>query len=320
MSEHLYFIITSDSGKTLRLPVSKKSFALVSSFVLLFFIGLCISSSLTLSFYGSNQISSHQLDDLRKQLDRSTQLLARQQDSTEQLKQRLGLQIADLQKAKVQQEASFTEEKDELLATAVTELNERSELIQNVIQSIGIKVKNSAHARKDSGGPFMASSKAQHDQLLFKADKYLETIRYTPLGRPTRGQITSGFGKRLDPLNREGAYHSGLDIRAKQGDNVLATAAGIVSKAFYNGNYGKFVTIDHGNGYTSNFAHLSRYMVKAGDRVERGQIIGKVGNSGRTTGTHLHYEVCLNNKPINPVKLMKVAGLSTSTPHLPKRN
>ncbi len=311
MSEHLYFIITSDSGRTLRLPVCKRNFALVSSFLILFLLGLCVSSTFTFRLYGTNRTSSHQITDLKTQLQHSTQLLAKHQ---------MDLKVAILQLAKAREEASFTEGKEELLATAVTELNERSEHIKTVMDSIGIKVKDSSHARKDSGGPFMASRKAEHDQLLFQADKYLETILYTPLGRPVIGQITSGFGTRLDPLNREGAYHSGLDIRAKRGEKVFATAAGVITKAFYNGNYGNFVTIDHGNGYTTNFAHLNRFLVKEGDQVERGQIIGQVGSSGRTTGIHLHYEVCLNNKPINPAKLMKVAALTLSTPHLPKRN
>lgn len=320
MSEHLYFIITSDSGKTLRLPVRKTSFHIISSFLVLVLIGLCASSTFTFGLYGTNRTSARQITDLHRQLEHSTRLLAEHQQNADKLKHQMDVQIASLQLAKARQEATFTEEKEELLATAVTELNERSEHIKTVMNSIGIKVKESSHARKDSGGPFIASRKADHDQLLFKADKYLETIRFTPLGRPVVGQITSGFGTRLDPLNREGAYHAGIDIRARRGEKVFATAAGVVAKAYHNGNYGNFVTINHGNGYTTNFAHLDRFLVKEGERVERGQVIGLVGNSGRTTGTHLHYEVCLKNKPINPAKLMKVAGLSLSTPRLPKRN
>lgn len=320
MSEHLYFIITSDSGKTLRVPVRKRSFTLVSSFVALLLIGLCISSTFTLGLYSSNQISSRRVADLQLQLKHSTQLLAKHQESADEQKRQMDLKIADLQIAKAKQEATFNEEKEELLANAVTELTERSENIRSVMKSIGLKIKDSFHARKDSGGPFIANGKKDHSQLLLETDKYLETIRYSPLGKPVNGQITSGFGTRLDPLNREGAYHSGIDIRARRGEKVFATAAGIITRASYNGDYGNVVTIDHGNGYTTNFAHLDRFLVKKGDQVERGNIIGLVGNSGRTTGVHLHYEVCLNKKPINPTKLMKVAGMPLATPHLTKRN
>lgn len=320
MSEHLYFIITSDSGKTLRVPVRKRSFTLVSSFVALLLIGLCISSTFTLGLYGSNQISSRRVADLQLQLQHSTQLLAKHQESADEQKRQMDLKIADLQIAKAKQEATFNEEKEELLANAVTELTERSENIRSVMKSIGIKIKDSFHARKDSGGPFISNGKKDHSQLLLETDKYLETIRYSPLGKPVNGQITSGFGTRLDPLNREGAYHSGIDIRARRGEKVFATAAGIITQASYNGDYGNVVTIDHGNGYTTNFAHLDRFLVKKGDQVERGNIIGLVGNSGRTTGVHLHYEVCLNKKPINPTKLMKVAGMPLATQHLTKRN
>lgn len=320
MSEHLYFIITSDSGKTFRIPVNKKRFTLVSSFLLLLIFALGVASTFTLSLYNSNRISSRQIADLKQQVEESTQLLTQHQESAEELQRQMDFKVAGLQLAKAKQEASFNEEKEELLANAVTELNERSEHIKSLMKSIGIKIKESFHARKDSGGPFIAKAKKDHDQLLFEADKYLQSIRYTPLGKPVLGQVSSGFGTRLDPLNREGAYHSGLDIRAKRGEKVVATAAGIITQASRNGDYGNVVTIDHGNGYTTNFAHLDRFLTKKGDRVERGQAIGLVGNSGRTTGVHLHYEVCLNNKPINPIKLMTVAGLPLSTPHLSKRN
>lgn len=319
MSEHLYFIITSDSGKTLRVPLRKRSFTLVTSFVVLFLFGLCITSAYTIGLYGSNRISSNRIAELQQQLQQSTRMLAKHQENTEELKRQMDLKVANLQIAKAQQEASFHEEKEELLATAVTELNERSEHIRTVMKSVGIKIKESFHAGKNSGGPFVANDRKEHDLLLLQTDKYLETIRYTPLGKPVIGQVTSGFGTRLDPLNKEGAYHSGIDIRANRGQKVFATAAGVITRASRNGDYGNVVTIDHGNGYTTNFAHLDRFLVKKGDQVERGHIVGLVGDSGRTTGVHLHYEVCLNKKPINPNKLMTVAGMSLSTPHQIKR-
>jgi murein DD-endopeptidase MepM/ murein hydrolase activator NlpD len=202
----------------------------------------------------------------------------------------------------------------------VTELNDRTNNIKEIIDNLGIKVTKSSHAKRDSGGPFIALKEKEHDKLLFKADKYLETIRYTPLGRPVTGQISSGFGTRLDPMNGEGAHHTGIDFRGKRGENVFATGAGVVIQANRNGNYGNFVMIDHGNGYTSSFAHLERFLVKKGDRVERGQVIGKIGSSGRATGAHLHYEVSLKKTPINPARLMKISGLALSTPRPSGRN
>ncbi len=320
MSDLFYVIITSDSGKTRRIPIYKKRFILASFFFTLFLAGLIFSSSLTIGMFSISRSYTRQITALKEHLQHSTQLLARHQEGTERLKQQMALEIASLQMAKARQAASFSEEKEEILATAVTELTDRTNTIQEVIKNLGIKVTKSSHARRDSGGPFIALKEKEHDQLLFKADKYLETIRYTPLGRPVTGQISSGFGTRLDPMNGEGAHHTGIDFRGKRGENVFATGAGVVIQANRNGNYGNFVMIDHGNGYTSSFAHLDRFLVKMGDRIERGQVIGKIGSSGRATGAHLHYEVCLKKTPINPARLMKISGLSLSTPRKSARN
>ena len=320
MSDLFHIIITSDSGKTRRIPVYKRRFILASFFIVLFLAGLIFSSSLTIGLFGTNRSYSKQIANLKEHLQNSTQLLAKHQESAEQLKQQMAIEIASLQMAKARQAATFSEEKEELLATAVTELNDRTNNIKEIIDNLGIKVTKSSHAKRDSGGPFIALKEKEHDKLLFKADKYLETIRYTPLGRPVTGQISSGFGTRLDPMNGEGAHHTGIDFRGKRGEKVFATGAGVVIQANRNGNYGNFVMIDHGNGYTSSFAHLERFLVKKGDRVERGQVIGKIGSSGRTTGAHLHYEVSLKNTPINPARLMKISGLSLSTPRRLARN
>jgi murein DD-endopeptidase MepM/ murein hydrolase activator NlpD len=84
----------------------------------------------------------------------------------------------------------------------------------------------------------------------------------------------------------------------------------VVKKAFRNGGYGNYILIDHGNGYTTSFSHMKKYLVSKGDKVQRGQLIGLVGNSGRSTGPHLHYEIALDNKTINPYNFLQVASLS----------
>jgi murein DD-endopeptidase MepM/ murein hydrolase activator NlpD len=314
MSSHFYIILTSDSGKTCRLPIHRKSFTVISGMALLTLAALVVSSSLTMGLLGTNRHYAQKIGHLNEQLRHSTQLLARQQQNSEQLKQQMSLEIANLEMAKARQAASFSEEKDEIIASTVSELNTRTEYIKEVMDSLGLKIKRSSYARKDSGGPFVPSGNSEQNQLMVKTDKYLETIRYTPLGKPVPGSISSGFGSRLDPVNNDGAYHTGLDFRAGKGDKIFATGAGIVTMAGWNGNYGNNVQIDHGNGYISSFAHLARFRVKKGDRVERGQIIGLVGSSGRTTGAHLHYEVSLNSKTINPEKLIKVAGVTLPAP------
>ena len=131
--------------------------------------------------------------------------------------------------------------------------------------------------------------------------------------------MTSRFGKRKDPVNKKRGFHTGLDFRGKRGEKIYATADGIVKKAFNNGGYGKYILISHGNGYTTSFAHMQTFLVKKGDRVKRGQLIGLVGNSGRSTGPHLHYEINLNKKPVDPGKFMKFAKLLESDSPSPEK-
>jgi len=110
-------------------------------------------------------------------------------------------------------------------------------------------------------------------------------------------------------LNKKSAFHTGVDLRGKRGEKIKATADGVVKKACKNGGYGNYVLIDHGNGYTTSFSHMQKYLVHRGDRVKRGQVIGLVGSTGRSTGPHLHYEVALDGKTINPYNFVKIAKL-----------
>ena len=122
---------------------------------------------------------------------------------------------------------------------------------------------------------------------------------------PVRGEITAGFGQRLDPFSGEGAFHSGVDIAAPYGSRVEASADGLVLQAGPSSGYGNEILIDHGFGLTTKYGHLSEVYVVVGQKVKRGQAIGAVGMTGRTTGPHLHYEVIVNNIPVNPAKYMR---------------
>ena len=129
----------------------------------------------------------------------------------------------------------------------------------------------------------------------------LRLISSTPSIAPVRGIYTSAFGYRRDPITGQRAYHSGVDISAPPGKPVKASADGVVTKTEQYGNLGRSVFIAHGFGVTTVYGHLSRINVTPGQRVERGSIIGLVGNSGRSTGYHLHYEVQVNGEPTNPL-------------------
>jgi murein DD-endopeptidase MepM/ murein hydrolase activator NlpD len=136
------------------------------------------------------------------------------------------------------------------------------------------------------------------------AERWQALASATPSMWPVVGWLTAGYGVRSDPFTGERAQHLGLDISANRGLPIYATAHGRVDSAAYRSEYGNLVVIDHDFGLTTRYAHLSRFAVKAGDRVQRGDIIGYVGSTGRSTSPHLHYEVWANGRPINPLKLL----------------
>lgn len=124
---------------------------------------------------------------------------------------------------------------------------------------------------------------------------------------PIEGRVTSGFGERMDPFNGEGAFHSGIDIAAAYGTPVHAAGDGDVMASGLGAGYGREITINHGHDVMTVYGHLSAVAVLPGQHVTRGEIIGYVGQSGRATGPHLHYEVRVHNVPVNPHKYLRTS-------------
>ncbi|HSP77559.1 MAG TPA: M23 family metallopeptidase [Myxococcaceae bacterium] len=142
----------------------------------------------------------------------------------------------------------------------------------------------------------------QELQAYFQDQKSL--LASTPSVWPTRGWVTSDFGQRLDPYTADRVQHGGMDIAAPHGKEVIAPSDGTVVFAGLEGGYGNVIVIDHGYGIKTRYGHLSKMLVKAGDKVKRGTQIAAVGNTGRSTGPHLHYEVRVNGIPQNPRKFI----------------
>ena len=130
----------------------------------------------------------------------------------------------------------------------------------------------------------------------------------TPFNLPVPGRIRSRYGYRRDPFTDERTFHEGIDISTRYGEPVQATAGGRVVEAGRNGNLGKMIEIDHGFGRRTRYAHLSEYATRVGDDVERGEVIGYSGATGRATGSHVHYEVLVRNRPMNPLRLVFASG------------
>ena len=122
----------------------------------------------------------------------------------------------------------------------------------------------------------------------------------TPSIWPVHGWVTSGFGQRISPFTGHRALHTGIDIATRKGAVIVAPADGVVTRVSTKYDFGKFVEIDHGYGITTRYGHNSQILVRPGQRVRRGEPIARVGNTGRSTGPHLHYEVRLNGVPVNP--------------------
>jgi len=140
-----------------------------------------------------------------------------------------------------------------------------------------------------------------------QVDRLTRTLSTVPLRKPLAGDVdlSSGFGVRTDPFTRSPAMHTGLDLQGETGDAVRATANGTVTSAGWSGGYGKVIDIDHGSGFATRYGHLSSIDVQVGQTVKMGQVIGKVGSTGRSTGPHLHYETRVAGEAVDPNKFLR---------------
>jgi len=222
------------------------------------------------------------------------------------------LQISELQSLQMSNKwlkrriTTLQEEKAELLGSAVADLNNKSRTIESLLDSVGVDMQFLVD-NENSGGPFASPAETGQDELVLPADQYLDAILNVPLGAPVPGLITSKFGRRIDPINGKPAYHKGVDIRGRLGSEVKATANGVVISQNYDRIRGRYLILDHGNGFVTKYAHLKKSLVQEGDTVEKGQVIGLVGSSGRSTGPHLHYEIYYENKIVNPTRFVRIA-------------
>lgn len=146
--------------------------------------------------------------------------------------------------------------------------------------------------------------------LVDKLDFQIQQIKRLPVGYPIAGgRLSSGFGKRRSPFSRRWRMHHGVDLSAQWRTEVVATADGVVTYAGYKGAYGRMVKVDHGNGLSTVYGHLSRIHAKVGDRICRGERLGLLGSTGRSTGPHLHYEVRRDGDAVNPIPFLELASV-----------
>jgi murein DD-endopeptidase MepM/ murein hydrolase activator NlpD len=168
----------------------------------------------------------------------------------------------------------------------------------------------STDARGGRGGPFESAGNATFKSLFNswkKLDSLQDGVISVPSDKPVKtAAFTSGYGVRSDPFKGGAAMHAGIDLSGPVGTPIYATADGVVTTAGYNnGGYGNLVKIEHGRGIETRYGHLASMSVSAGQRITRGQVIGRMGSTGRSTGSHLHYEVRIDGRAVNPIPFMK---------------
>ncbi|WP_156305705.1 M23 family metallopeptidase [Sphingobacterium endophyticum] len=236
----------------------------------------------TIVYVATKSTSNHYEEQLSKQIE-----------ALEEARQNLALEEATNQLSTVQIQKSF-----DAIDSAVNQIN--AKMRKRGLKEFAPKIKN-------AGGPVENEVNLNemikfYEATVKKLDKKLEGV---PLGKPHNGNITSRFGYRRNPFTNRGIeMHSGIDISGRTGEAINATAAGKVVFSGYKGQYGNVVIIEHTNGWETRYAHLSRTLVKKGQKIEAGQQVGKLGSTGRSTGPHLHYELLSFGRKINPEKTL----------------
>ena len=245
---------------------------------------------------------------------------------------RMALKVANYNS--LQHEAQLLRERYETLQTKVKQTNEQLASLQlladEVTTAYGVKKQLTGSADLIGEAPLVPTMRETLEEY-----NYLRTTNLAghsgniftradanvlPVGWPVNGRLMGGYGERSDPFSGEGAMHTGLDISAPIGTPVKATADGIVIHANWNAGYGRCVIVDHGNGYQTWYAHLSKMDVMEGEEIRQGEVVGRVGTTGRSTGPHLHYEVRVHSTPVNPYRFLarayatKAAGSASEFP------
>jgi murein DD-endopeptidase MepM/ murein hydrolase activator NlpD len=212
---------------------------------------------------------------------------------------------------------------DRRQATTLAQMQERYESkarkLRGVLAELGLKL--NAPVQGASGGPFvpikLPGEGNSFERTITRvniartqADQLSRSLVFVPLRKPIPGEldVSSTFGVRFDPFLHIPAMHTGIDFRGDVGEAVHATAAGTVTNAGWSGGYGNMVEIDHGNGLATRYGHMSQIDVSVGDEIRIGQVVGRMGSTGRSTGPHLHYETRIDGEAVDPQKFLNAGA------------
>jgi murein DD-endopeptidase MepM/ murein hydrolase activator NlpD len=304
MDKKITFIIASNVGSSIKQVTISKT--LLTSLFFVFLAGLIVTGYVAYD-YLNLKFTSLNINEIEKRADR------RQHEIESQRKQiklfaneinSLKSQIVDLNEfeKKIRIIANIEKSADQENVFGVG-----GSIPEDLDTNIDLRRKNSSFLREmheQVGGLNLAKDKQKDgfESLLHYLENQRNLLASTPAICPTRGWITSRFGYRTSPFTGLKEFHKGLDIATGKGTAVIATANGTVTFVGKKGFLGKVVVLDHGLGIITRYAHLEESLVKSGALVKRGDKIGQVGMTGRTTGSHLHYDVRINGVQVNPEK------------------
>jgi len=277
--------------------------------------------SLSEKLFGSSKPSP--LDNGTKTPGRQSRLDPRATSNSEPIKYARGSNVNDTV-AKLEASLDQIENRQmSMLKSAEDTFDSRVRRMKGLVADLGL---NAAHLeasapRRGIGGPYVPvklnPNAGAFEQQLYhvnitraQADRLNYALAQVPYRTPVVGEIelSSGFGVRTDPFLGRPAMHTGLDFRASTGDPVRATANGRVVSAGWAGGYGRMVEIDHGNGLSTRYGHMSKIDVRVGEQIKIGQILGEVGSTGRSTGPHLHYETRIDGEAVDPQRFLRAGA------------
>jgi len=304
-SDKIHIIITGESGPGRTFLLDRRT-ARRALFTGISIIALLFAGTISGCYHWQEKSAlEKKLSEVERNSSRENQELRCQLAETQKQLGRIRLQklrIIDNYESKLVQ---LRRETEKLYSG---DIYKRAKMIKALMDEVGIRY-NVEEDPSHSGGLYIAVNSGKESSMINETDRFICFLQKLPIGRPVNGSISSLYGRRQDPLNHKRAFHAGLDFRANQGDEIHATGSGIVKTSSYQRGFGNCVIVDHGNGYETLYAHLSKRLVSKGERINKDQVIGLVGSTGRSTGSHLHYEVHYRDKSVNPIKFLRIARL-----------
>ncbi|MFH4354670.1 MAG: M23 family metallopeptidase [Neisseriaceae bacterium] len=284
-------LLILDDGNTKEVKVRRgivKNFNLIVLGTILFLVSLIVSLFFFIYNYSYTQfvaIENQRL--LIKNYELSQKIVSLNNSIENELSNR----IDRLDKANV------------LLDSIKKYLRDKGVSVDNKLTELATRPEDTWHIKTSLKGRLHREDDVYNDkQLSF----LLGALMSVPLGFPHVGRITSPFGPRIHPITGRNTFHDGIDISGSYGSPIKATAGGEVIFAGVSNGYGNVVTVRHAYGYTTTYAHLSKIQVRNGQTIDAGEVVGNLGNTGRSTGPHLHYEIRLNNEPIEPMPYLSL--------------